>query len=384
MGILMMNIQSFSMIEAAYMNPTAYGDLRRANFWVWIASHVFFDQKFMTLFSLLFGAGIVLLSEKNRLSGRSPPGLHYRRMLWLFVIGMAHAHLFWFGDILVTYALTGCIVFLLRNLRPVWLATAGFVAISVPSLLFMALGATIPYWPAEAIQDARQDWAPDASTVAQELEIYRGGWLGQLAHRVPMSLLVQTFLLVFFSAWRAGGVMLFGMALLKWSVLSGGKPVRVYASLIGLGVLIGFPLILTGIRLNFQADWSLRYSLFFGSQWNYWGSLAVALSYAAVVCLWQKGRWLLFIRNMLARIGKTALTNYLLQTLICTTLFYGHGFGLYGRLERWQQALVVVGVWAVQILFTEFWLRRYDQGPFEYLWRSLTYWHLRPIPRASG
>ncbi|MFH1754581.1 MAG: hypothetical protein ABIA59_02650 [Candidatus Latescibacterota bacterium] len=114
LGILIMNIQSFSMIEAAYLNPSSYGDLTGLNKWVSIVSHIFADQKFMTIFSILFGAGIVLMTSKAEATGRKSAGLHYRRTFWLLVIGAMHAYLLWHGDILVLYALCSLGVFWFR------------------------------------------------------------------------------------------------------------------------------------------------------------------------------------------------------------------------------------------------------------------------------
>ena len=130
LGILIMNIQSFSMITAAYVNPTAYGDLTGINKWTWIISHIIADNKFMTIFSILFGAGIVLMSDKIKKAGRKQAGIYYRRIFWLFVIGMVHAYLFWYGDILVCYAVCGLIVFLFRNLKPGWLLFFGLFSLS--------------------------------------------------------------------------------------------------------------------------------------------------------------------------------------------------------------------------------------------------------------
>ncbi len=97
-----MNIQSFSMISAAYFNPTAYGDLTGANGWVWRMTHVLVDMKFMAIFSMLFGAGIILMASRAESRGQAVTGVHYRRMAWLIVFGLLHAHLLWYGDILAT------------------------------------------------------------------------------------------------------------------------------------------------------------------------------------------------------------------------------------------------------------------------------------------
>ena len=135
LGILIMNIQGFAMPVAAYSNPTAYGDLTGANRWVWTLSHIFADQKFMTIFSLLFGAGIVLMSEKLDARGQRAWGLHYRRTFWLLLIGLAHAYLLWSGDILVAYALCGFWVYWLRRLRTGWQMALGIFVVSIFALI---------------------------------------------------------------------------------------------------------------------------------------------------------------------------------------------------------------------------------------------------------
>src|SRR5438445_2514093 len=139
LGILVMNIQSFSMILAAYENPTAYGNLEGANYWVWFFSHVLADQKFMTIFSMLFGAGIVLMtSRQEETTGRSA-AVHYRRMGVLALFGMLHAYLFWYGDILFGHALCGMLVYLCRRLRPFALLLIGFFSIALPALFVLAI-----------------------------------------------------------------------------------------------------------------------------------------------------------------------------------------------------------------------------------------------------
>jgi len=142
LGILVMNIQSFAMPDAAYMNPTAYGDLSGANFAVWLLSHVFADQKFMTIFSMLFGAGIVLMTSRAEARQGRSAALHYRRMGALWVIGMLHAYLLWYGDILYSYAMCGLLVYLFRNFRPRWLMTLGLISITIPAILSLLLTKT--------------------------------------------------------------------------------------------------------------------------------------------------------------------------------------------------------------------------------------------------
>ncbi len=161
LGILVMNIQSFGNPSAEYMNPAAQVMPEGASLAIWSVSHVLADTKFITLFSLLFGVGIAVFAERLTARGRKPAGLHYRRMWWLWVIGMLHGYLLWYGDILVSYAVCGAVVYLLRRLRARWLVLIGTVMIAVPSLGLAGLGAMLPHLPPEALdQDAPGDASP--------------------------------------------------------------------------------------------------------------------------------------------------------------------------------------------------------------------------------
>src|SRR5512133_1098766 len=182
-GILLMNVQGFSMISAAYMNPTAYGDLTGWNRWVWFVTHVLADQKFFTLFSLLFGASILLFAQKVQNMGLPSASLHYRRMLWLLVIGLVHAYFFWHGDVLVTYAIAGSVAYLFRNLKPSWLVLCGAAALIIPWILFLLAGLSMPFWPAEALAEVQKEWAPDTSIINPETAAFRGSFIEQFAFR---------------------------------------------------------------------------------------------------------------------------------------------------------------------------------------------------------
>lgn len=379
LGILIMNIQSFSMVDAAYLNPAAYGNLDGVNRWVWFLSHVLADQKFMTLFCLLFGAGVWLMSRKVAAAGQSPARAHYLRAFWLLVFGLSHAWLFWYGDILAPYAVCALVVYLFRNRQPVTLVILGLIALAIPSAIFWLAGISMPYWPPDALQEVQNDWAPAAARISADLAAYRSSWLEQIPHRIKAAVELETFVFAIWYGWRGCGLMLIGMALLKWGVLTGERSRRFYVAMLAAGFALGVPWIVYGVTRNFANNWSLRYSMFQGSQFNYWGSLLVALGYLGAVMLWLRSGWWTPCRDALAAVGRMALTNYLGQTLICTTLFYGHGLGLYGRVERWQQALMVAGIWAVQIIGSMLWLQRFHQGPLEWLWRCLTYWRVLPI-----
>ena len=379
LGILVMNIQSFSMIDAAYLNPTAYGDLTGMNKLVWILSHIFTDQKFMTIFSILFGAGIIIITNRADSKGVSAAGLHYRRTLWLLIIGLIHAYLIWHGDILVSYALCAFIAFLFRKLSPKKLFIIGILLILINSLIYSFFGWTLQNWPPDAINGIMETWNPCSETIEKQVTIFRGEWSGQIGYHVFTSIFFQTFVFAIWTGWRAGGLMLIGMALYKWNVLTAGCSGSFYkkGSLIGLS--IGIPIIIVGVIKNFQHNFTLEYSMFYGWQYNHWGSLLVSFGYICIIMLITKSFQNNKVIKLLSGVGRMALTNYILQSLICTTIFYGHGFGLYGQVERKFQILIVFVVWVVVIIFTNIWLKYFIFGPVEWLWRSLTYLKIQPI-----
>ena len=173
--------------------------------------------------------------------------------------------------------------------------------------------------------------------------------------------------------------MLVGMALFKWGVLTAQRSNKFYLHSMIVGFVIGFPVVTYGVIENFAADWAMEFSMFLGWQYNYWGSLFVSLGYISLVMLLCKIDQLHKLTKPLAAVGRLALTNYLLQTLICTTIFYGHGFGLFGKLERTGQILILIGVWIFQLIFSSLWLRYFRFGPAEWLWRSLTYLKIQSI-----
>lgn len=381
--ILVMNIQSFSMIGAAYLNPTAYGDLTGWNYIVWLLSHVFADRKFMTIFSMLFGAGIVLMTSRREAATGRSAGVHYRRMGFLLLFGLLHGYLLWYGDILNAYAMCGFIVFLFRRRRPGTLIVVGLLSIAFASALSVFFHWSIQYWPAENIAETLKWWAPSQEVIAEDIGAYRGGWLGQLPHRASTAIFFQTALFLMENVWRTGGLMLVGMGLFKLDVFSAKRSSGVYVLMIGAGLLVGIPIILYGVHRNFAAQWDFESCFFLGGQFNYWGSLFVAIGWVGLVMLVCKYGVAPKLTRTLAATGQMAFTNYLLQTVICTTIFYGHGFGLFGKVERIGQILIVFAVWVVLLVISPIWLRHFRFGPVEWLWRSLTYMKVQPMRRAA-
>lgn len=381
LGILIMNVQSFSMISAAYLNPTAFGDLTGLNRIVWTLGHIFADTKFISIFSMLFGAGIVLFASKLESRGIAPGAVHYRRTVWLLLIGLAHGFLLWYGDILAVYSLVALVAYLFWRRSPLGLAITGFVFFLIPTGIYLMAGNSMPYWPPESMAEMAKWWNPSVEAVAKEIADYAGSWGAQMTQRVPSMIGQLTVVFWTLLGWRVLGLMLIGMSLYKWGVLSAQRSRSFYAVGGIVGLVVGIPLVYLGIVRRFAVDWTIEYAFFQGALYNYWGSLFMALAYVLLIMLIVKAAPEGWFSRLFAPVGRMAFTNYLLQTVICTTLFYGHGFGLFGSMERGAQLIVVLTVWAFEIWLSHIWLARFRFGPAEWLWRTLTYMRPQPMRR---
>ena len=381
LGILIINIQSFAMPGAAYLNPSSYGDLTGLNKWVWIVSFVLADSKMMALFSILFGAGVILVTERATSKSGKSAGLHYSRSFWLLVFGMIHAHLIWSGDILVTYAICAFIIYFFRNRTPRTLIIIGVVIIAVHSLVSIMAGLSIPSWPDDQLAEAMLDWAPEVETLNQEISEITGSLSSQIQINSSNATMMQTLVIPWVLFWRACGLMLIGMAFFKSGILAAQKSTSFYRKGMFIGWIIGFPLVCYGVYQNFAHNWTYEYSMFFGNQWNYWGSLGVSFGYICAIMLFIKSSGFDWLKQRLAAVGQMAFTNYITQSLICVFIFWGIGLSFFGQWERWQQFLIVLLVWAIQLWWSKPWLQNYKFGPLEWLWRSLAYRKWQPFKR---
>jgi uncharacterized protein len=381
LGILIMNIQLFAMPMGAYLNPTAYGDFNGLNKGVWMFTHLFAEEKFMTIFSILFGAGIVLMTQRAIQRTGKSIGLHYRRTFWLLLIGLGHAHLIWSGDILVTYAIAALVVFLFRNTRPTVLLVVGILIVAVHTLIYVFMGTTMEHWPADGLEMARQSWIPSQELMQEQIKAVTGTLNEQIAFNSAEATFLETFVLLMLLFWRAAGLMLVGMALYKWGILTAKRSRAFYFKGLVIGCLLGLGISGYGMYTNIEAGFSFEYSMYLGSQWNYWGSLFMSFGYISGIMLLAKSNAIPWLRNRLAAVGQMALTNYLMHSILCVLIFWGVGFGLIGTFDRWQQLLVVIGIWTLQLLWSRPWLDRFHFGPFEWLWRSLTYLKKQPFKR---
>jgi uncharacterized protein len=217
--------------------------------------------------------------------------------------------------------------------------------------------------------------------VNRETTAYRGSWLDQVTLRSPESGLFQVAIFPLLMFWKIASLMLLGMALYKLGAFQAAWPRREYLQLVMVGAFVGVPIVAYGIYRNFANNWEFRYSFFFGSAYNYWGSYLVALGWIGAIMLWCQSDWLAGLRRWMAALGRTAFSNYILQSVVCTTIFYGHGLGYFGTVDRARQAGIAVAIYCSQLMIAPLWLRYFRFGPLEWLWRRLTYGKSEPFGR---
>lgn len=412
LGILMMNITAFGLPSAAYMNPMTpaltphVGEFAGLTKAVWIAIHLIFDLKMMAIFSMLFGAGLVLQSDRFVTNGRKGfAGIYYRRLLWLFLIGMVHAYLIWYGDILVAYALCGLLLYPLRKVRAGWLFAIGVVVMLIALPIWTGLGLSLQYLKsaaaeAQQVLDAGGTLTPDqqnmldgwkgaqtgmnptAEVINHEITQMRGSWLDSFGQNAKQAAFMQTLLFAMMTLWRALGAMLIGMGLMKLGVLAGTRTTKFYGILAAIGYGLGLPIVFYGGTELIAHKFDMVFIMKMGWHFNYIGSFLVALGHIGAVMLIVKSGALKWLTSRLAAVGRMPLTNYLTQSIICTFVFWGWGLGMYAKLPLPTMALIVLGVWALQIAWSPWWMAKFRFGPAEWLWRTLTY--LKPQPMKRG
>ena len=382
LGILIMNIQSFSMPFNAYLIPNSYGNLEGLNGLVWLAGHLFFDLKFMAMFSMMFGAGIVLMSQHRDAAGRPVIGVHYRRMILLLLFGFVHAYCIWYGDILVAYAICGMFVVWMRHWPARRLAVVGALLIVFGSLAHGLTGLGAHYSP-ESADSTREQFSPTEEDLQKEIDAYLGSWKDQFPIRIEEALSFQlaAFPVLFF--WRISGLMLLGMALFKWHVLDASRSTRFYQRMALLGGGLGLPLVALGAYWHHGHDFDPAHVLGFGALPNWYGSVGVAFMWIALVMLLCRARAFGWLRSVLSAYGRMAFTNYIGQSLLATWVFYGYGLGWFGSLDRLQQVGVVISIWVVQLVVCPIWLHYFRFGPLEWVWRSGVYMRLQPMLRRA-
>jgi uncharacterized protein len=446
LGILPVNIVAFALPMAAYFTPmneavNRYrGPFRGVDAAAWLVTHFTCDLKMMTIFSMLFGAGLVLMGERaegrpSREGDRRPhfAVVYYRRIAVLALLGLFHGFVIWYGDILFYYALAGLVLYPLRRTRPGLLVAMGLALLVVQVGLNRWEGSGVARTRAKALQvesaadraseptpaeqdddqaqsaadreseltpaeqeaeDAwesiEQDLDPSPAQVAGEIANARGSPASTMRRNLEyIEYNLTSFELVFWLT-RALGCMLVGMGLMKLSVFSAQRSFAFYGALVGAGYGVGLPIVAVGVWQLTRHHFEPVYLELVGRQFNFVGSVLVALGHVGLVMSLCKKGWMQGLARRLAAVGRMALTNYLAQSIVAMAIFSGWGLGEFARLTQAQLWLVVGVIWAAQLGWSAWWLARFRYGPAEWLWRSATYGRWQPMtagpagaPRSS-
>jgi uncharacterized protein len=357
LGILLLNINAFGLPKAAYLNPAYHGLPSTADAWTWAIMDVLAQAKFLTMFALLFGAGLQLLLPRGKRWIQA-------RLSWLLLFGLLHAIFLWDGDILLSYGLIGLVCW--RLIRE---ATGTRTLLMTGALLFF-LGVGILVMFAFMTNPNPGDfWQPGPASLQYEAFWKLQG--GQEAWQNRLDMLSSTLLSVGAQyGWELAGAMLFGAGLMRSGWLRGEFSLRHYRKLALWLITLSWLVQIPSVVIQWHLGWDYRWSGFLLQAPREVGAALQSIGYLALIYgFWPTlSRWR--IAGWLAQIGRMALSNYLLQTLICNTLFYT--FGLYDQFGRLQLLAIVPLVWLVNLLFSLLWLRFFTQGPMEWVWRRLT------------
>jgi uncharacterized protein len=409
LGILLMNIGSFALPGISH-DPVVLSETG-INYYTWYFVELVPAGTQRALFSMLFGAGIILFvrSAEKKVEGIRAADYFFRRQLWLLVFSLFDVFvLLWMGDILLDYALFGMLIFTFRNLSP----KALFVCAAF-SLLFMLARENRDLYQRKSIIErgeaiAQMDTSliklnPSQKEVLGRMEQLKkrslpevrlertrdmqfkvgGSSYGDLYEFRTNQYVDSLVQYVFFDLWDVLLFMFLGMAFFKTGILTGKASARLYALMgfggLGIGIFLTYLFLQPHINSGFN-----RFEYLKSVDMEYY-QLGRALRsigiFGCIMLLYRSGlfNWLFaFMRP----VGQMAFTNYLSQSLICGIIFYSVGFAMYGKMERYEIYIIVAAIWIFQIIFSNIWLKYYRFGPFEWAWRSLTYWKRQPMKRV--
>lgn len=410
LGILLMNIPGFSM--AQYSFELFKNDPSNPNFWLYEFIGIVFEGKMRAMFGMVFGAGVLLFIANKKDTGTSVTALFYRRMFWLVLFGLIHAHLIlWIGDILYLYGVCGMIVYLFRNVPAKYLVWAvplvAVIDFTMGTLFYQDLRAKrIDYVAATKAQAANQtltDAQTKALTTWREVEKTmipnREDAKANTAKMKSDYTAVASYLRPLAWQWQSKylpydladsiALMLLGLALFKWGFLTGSWSNDDYWKVIKIGYGIGLPLVIYSMYYGFIHFSTLEANLarmekvsinWVNLIYPFQRILLVMAHAATLILLYKSGKVQDLFRRLEA-VGRMAFTNYISHSVICTLFFFGYGLNYYAELEYYQIYFVALAIWIFQLIISPIWLKYFLFGPLEWVWRSLTYWKMQPMKR---
>ncbi len=392
MGILTMNIIAFAMPQNSYFMPNLFGPASASDAAAWIGNFIFFDGKMRGLFSLLFGASMMLIIMRSDAKGESSAKVHYSRMIWLIIFGLLHFTFIWFGDILFLYGVMGCFAYLMHHLDAQRLLKWGLgIFISFTLLLTITLGGLLyQKYSAESsqatsteiaeYQSFKDEFKPDAEATVAELDAYTKGYYDILTYRISEEWTTPIFS-IFIGITETFPFMLIGMALLKNGFLLGRSSANIYkkALVYGLGGGIILNSMIAFIIINSGFDIAIIFNAIQG--WSNIPRLMMTIGYAALIILFISANPFNKLLQRTAAAGRMAFSNYIGTSLVMSFIFYGYGLGYYNEISRMGLFPIIIGAWIIMLLWSKPWLERFHYGPLEWLWRCLARRELQAFRR---
>lgn len=395
LGILLMNINGMGL-PFAYSDPSISGGSDGYNLQVWFVNEMLFEGTMRGLFTLLFGAGVILLTKRLESNGAGirTADIYYRRILWLLVFGLINVWvLLWHGDILFPYAIFGLMLFPFRNTNVKNLIIAGCLLLSIgvlwdisdykADLQTQKVGLEAQELKnqdvelTEGQEEDLKNWEKfntkkTPEDVEEFIEKMHQNYWAVITEKTRMNQFVQTWFPYRIWSWDILSFMLLGMAFFKLRIFHGERSNALYLIMLITGYLIGLTInyIETTSILDSNFD---KLTMHKAGMTYQIGRLFTTIGHVGLFMLFIKSGLLGFLQKALAAVGRMALTNYLMHSVITTILFYGFGFSLYGELQRFELYYIVGAIWIFQLIFSPIWLKLFHYGPVEWLWRSLTY-----------
>jgi uncharacterized protein len=383
LGIFLMNIEFFNITMQQFGSGVVPGQGLDTIAGLFV--HLFVQGKFWVLFALLFGMGFAIMRERARAAGRPFAGLFLRRIALLMLFGALHIALMWIGDILLAYGISALFLLALMWLR-------GRAALVVGALLYvgiaglmLAWGAAMTALPESVLAAVQQEMVAMAADGAQAAAVYRDGSFTEIFGQRIEDYLSYMMTPLVFQIPMMIGVFLIGSWLVGTGRLADPTAHRGFFAKLAIGGVV-----LGGLGVAGAAAIGTHFDLVeqfaestLATALNMLASLPMALGYFGLFVLaavGPAGRWL----SVLAPAGRMALTNYLMQSLVASLVFYGYGLGLFGEVGRATQVGFVVAVFAAQVAFSHWWLARFHHGPMEWLWRAGTYLRWPPMRRTTN
>ena len=396
LGILLMNIVGMALPDPAYWDPSGYGGDTGWNLRVFFTTSLFFEGTMRGIFSMLFGAGVILFTARKEADGA---GLElanawYKRTIWLIVFGLFHAYiLIWPGEILYFYGIVGMFIFPVRHVSPrklIGFSIFLFIIIAVLNINdsrkvrllhenmleakeIQARGGELSddqQLDLHAWKEIEVEFNPDEKTKERVVKNMQSGYFSAVKTMAPLSQFIQTTYFFRHGFLDVLSMMLLGMGLFKLRVFHGERKIGLY----GLMALIGYGV---GLTVNWFETTSYIHDNFsiisyFKNQQTYdLGRIFTTMGHVGMVMLCTKSNILGFLKRSLAAVGRMALTNYIMHTVIATTIF--GIFRQFGQWQRYQLYYLVLAIWISQMIISPIWLRYFRFGPLEWLWRWLTY-----------